>query len=146
MDIFFDSEYDDTLYELVEKDKVFGTLVEVACFAAVVGLDYDKISLINKGRTARGDIFYKDNSQGLVYLVGIYKTKGLDCLREENTSWELFQKAVTSGMKIISSWFYEHPTKEKHEVILLHMLEVSQKIKELKGNDSHNEEISDLLL
>ncbi|MFP2271665.1 hypothetical protein [Enterobacter ludwigii] len=150
MEIYFDAQFDDLLTELVDEDKVFPTYMHFACFAASIGWRLDNVQIKTRGKSARDTVFTNNQTEGLIYLIGINKTNSMECLREENINqcWDHFQSAVNAGMNVINDWLHEFPLKDKSEVILLHMLsaaiEISNEQSTNNGVDINN--IGDLLL
>ena len=149
MEIYFDAQFDDLLNELVDQEKIFPTYMHFACFAASIGWKLDNIQLKSKGKSARDSVFINNNSDGLIYLIGMKKTNNMECLREENIQhcWDLFQCAVNAGMTIINDWIHEFPLKDKSEVLLLHMLNEAMEIEKEKNihNIADDHDIGDIL-
>lgn len=142
MDIFFDTKHDELIEEIVNKERVFNTLMELACFAATIGWD-TSTEVISKSRskTAPERVFHSNEKSGLVYLIGVARKKSIECLRDENISWREFQISVDIGMMLLNQWCCEHPSKSKSEVILFKMLEKAELSLEDNGSDIDISEI-----
>lgn len=125
MDIFFESRHDELVSSLVDEERCFSNNMELACFAATVGWKNGIVTLNKRGKSAPESVFENNHRDGLVYAIGLIKSKDANCFRDDNVKecWAHFQNAVTCGMLIMEQWFFEHSSRSKREVILLKMLE-----------------------
>ena len=92
---------------------VFETNMHLMVFAALLGAandEYDDNSW-EKGNEIQDQTFFRNNMEGVVYMIALSRTKEASILKseEEHRAWEVFQAYAAGGFKIIDEWMIENP-------------------------------------
>lgn len=124
-------QFDDLIETLSKTNtngqKLFNTIRELLCFAAMLGYAEDKKVPLNKS-LGMEDISYQqfefNDSNDFIYLIAVAETSSTDCLKEDSDidMVEIFEEYANGGLESISSWMSEFQDYDGYRALIQGLL------------------------
>lgn len=120
--------YEDLVQKLArdeekEGTRVFSTIKQLLCFAALIGFSQKRREALPDGgkvEDVQHEIFQRDNSMDYIYMIAVAETKDTDVLREDSDidMIKIFEEYAHGGLGIIKGWMVEFAEDDGFRAII----------------------------
>ena len=131
--------------ELVVGKKIFSTIRELLCFAAMLGYSLKKKKRLPDGK--KHDVSYQqfeaNDAIDNIYLISVCDTKSTDCLKPDSEVdiVTIFEEYAHAGLEIIQSWYVKYSTQDPQKALILGLYDE----KFIDNEQISNEEIKEAI-